>query len=134
MAPNIEFYELDPPPNPHRKPWPRPYPSVAGYSLRDYGNRVGHMRQMKLLDKYGIKGSISVNRSLRAPPGNYQDVFGAGLGVFLSWDLQYTLYLRYDRSPGTDMIMDSMETIFKHTGQQCSGLSGSSSFPLGKNH
>ncbi|MEM9304592.1 MAG: polysaccharide deacetylase, partial [Pseudomonadota bacterium] len=42
VAPNIEFYELDPPENPHRKPWPQATPAIAGYSIRDYGNRVGH--------------------------------------------------------------------------------------------
>ena len=44
MAPNIEFYELDPPPQrlPHRR-GRSPYPAVPGYSIRDYGNRVGHM-------------------------------------------------------------------------------------------
>ena len=64
VAPNIEFYELDAPKNPHRAAWPHPYPAVPGYSLRDYGNRVGHMRQMKLLDKYAIRGSISLSAAL----------------------------------------------------------------------
>ncbi|MEK9544272.1 MAG: polysaccharide deacetylase, partial [Luminiphilus sp.] len=64
VAPNIEFYELDPPENPFRKPWPHPYPPVPGYSIRDYGNRVGHHRQMALLDKYGIRGSISLSAAL----------------------------------------------------------------------
>jgi len=35
VAPNIERYELDPPPNPQRKAWPQPYPAVPGYSIRD---------------------------------------------------------------------------------------------------
>lgn len=64
VAPNIEFYELDPPANPHRRAWPHPYPAVPGYSIRDYGNRVGHMRQMRLLDKYGIRGSVSLSAAL----------------------------------------------------------------------
>ena len=64
VAPNIEFYELDPPKNPSRTAWPHPYPAVPGYSIRDYGNRVGHMRQMKLLEKYGIRGSISLSTAL----------------------------------------------------------------------
>ena len=33
VSPNIEFYELDPPANPHRKSWPRPHPDVVGYGL-----------------------------------------------------------------------------------------------------
>ena len=64
VAPNIEFYELNPPPNPFRKAWPHPFPAVPGYSIRDYGNRVGHQRQMALLDKYGIRGSISLSAAL----------------------------------------------------------------------
>ena len=64
VAPNIEFYELDPPKNPARAAWPHPYPAVPGYSIRDYGNRVGHMRQMALLDKYRIRGSISLSTAL----------------------------------------------------------------------
>ena len=64
LAPNIEFYELNPPDNPHRKAWPQPYPAIQGYGIRDYGNRVGHLRQMALLDKYGIRGSISLSTAL----------------------------------------------------------------------
>ena len=30
VAPNIEFYELAPPANPSRKPWPRPIPTSPG--------------------------------------------------------------------------------------------------------
>ena len=64
VAPNVEYYELDPPTNPQRKPWPTPHPSVPGFSIRDYGNRVGHQRQMALLDKYGIRGSVSLSVAL----------------------------------------------------------------------
>ncbi len=64
VAPNIEFYELNPPDNPQRKPWPQAAPAVAGYSIRDYGNRVGHMRQMQVLEKYGVRGSISLSTAL----------------------------------------------------------------------
>ena len=31
VAPNVEYYELDPPANPQRKPWPTPHPSVPGF-------------------------------------------------------------------------------------------------------
>ena len=46
VAPNIEFYELDPPKNPTRTAWPRPVPDVLAYSYRDYGNRSGFWRMM----------------------------------------------------------------------------------------
>ena len=39
VSPNLEYYELDPPANPHRASWPTPNPSVVGYSHRDHANR-----------------------------------------------------------------------------------------------
>ena len=31
VAPNIEYYELNPPPNPSRSPWPQPNPAVVRF-------------------------------------------------------------------------------------------------------
>lgn len=64
IAPNIEFYEYNPPVNASRPGWPKPTPDVVGYSQRDWGNRVGHWRLMELLDKYSMRGSISLNIAL----------------------------------------------------------------------
>ena len=64
MAPNIEFYEYEPPPNPQRTPWPRPAPDVLAYSHRDYGNRVGWWRMMEAMDRCGVRGSVSLNVAL----------------------------------------------------------------------
>jgi len=50
IAPNIEYYEFQPPPNPQRQPWPRGNPDVVGYSQRTWGNTVGHWRMMELFD------------------------------------------------------------------------------------
>lgn len=41
IAPNIEHYEWLPSINPIRHPRPRVTPGVLGYSVRDYGNRIG---------------------------------------------------------------------------------------------
>jgi allantoinase len=64
IAPNVEYYEFDPPKNPSRPGWPKPAPDVVGYSQRDWGNRVGHWRLMELLDKHGLKGSVSLSIGL----------------------------------------------------------------------
>jgi allantoinase len=122
VAPNIEFYELDPPLNPFRKAWPQPYPAVAGYSIRDYGNRVGHDRQMKLLDKYGIRGSISLSTALcdhhpeiiAACKERDWEFFSHGI-----YNTRYTYGLTEVQE--RDMIRQSMETIHHHTGQACAG-------------
>ena len=38
-----------------------PYPDLRHFSLRDYGNRVGIYRILKVLDEYGIKPTIAMN-------------------------------------------------------------------------
>ena len=122
VAPNIEFYELDPPANPFRKAWPRPMPDIAGYGIRDYGNRVGHQRQMALLDKYGIRGSISLSTALcdhhpeiiAACKERNWEFFSHGI-----YNTRYTYGMSEQQE--RDMIKDSIETIYKHTEQKCAG-------------
>ena len=122
VAPNIEYYELDPPGNPFRKPWPTPYPSISGYGIRDYGNRVGHMRLMHLLDKYKIRGSISLSVALcdhhpeiiQACLERNWEFFSHGI-----YNTRYTYGLSEEQERA--MILDSMESILHHTGQQCMG-------------
>ncbi|MEP4892377.1 MAG: polysaccharide deacetylase family protein [Aliiglaciecola sp.] len=122
VAPNIEFYELDPPPNPSRKAWPQPYPAIAGYGIRDYGNRVGHMRQMQLLEKYGVRGSISLSTALcdhhpeiiRLCQERDWEFFSHGI-----YNTRYTYGMSVKQE--REMIRDSIESIYKHTGQKCAG-------------
>ena len=122
VAPNIEFYELDPPVNPHRQPWPQPYPAVPGYSIRDYGNRVGHARQMALLDRYGIRGSVSLSAALCE---HHPDIVAACVErdwEFFSHGIYNTRYT-YGMSEAQEreMILDSMDTIERHTGRRPAG-------------
>jgi allantoinase len=122
VAPNIEFYELNPPPNPQRKPWPQAAPAVAGYSIRDYGNRVGHRRQMDLLEKYGVRGSISLSTALCDHHPEIIAQCAERDWEFFSHGIYNTRYT-YGMSEGQEreMIRDSMESIYKHTGQKCAG-------------
>jgi len=122
VAPNIEFYELDPPENPNRKPWPQAYPAIAGYSIRDYGNRVGHVRQMELLDKYGIRGSISLSTALCDHHPEIIEMCAERDWEFFShgiYNTRYTYGLSEDQE--REMIQDSVDTIFKHTGKKPAG-------------
>ncbi|VCU69389.1 Polysaccharide deacetylase [Pigmentiphaga humi] len=64
LAPNIEYYEVDPKPNATRAPWPRPFPDMQNWSWRDYGNRVGVWRCLELFDKHGMSGSVSLNSAM----------------------------------------------------------------------
>ena len=122
VAPNIEFYELDPPANPQRKAWPQPYPALPGYSIRDYGNRVGHVRQMELLDKYGIRGSISLSSALCDHHPEIIAMCAERNWEFFShgiYNTRYTYGLSEEQE--REMILDSVATIEKHTGSKPAG-------------
>ena len=122
VAPNIEFYELDPAINPHRKAWPRPMPDVNGYATRDYGNRVGHMRMMRVLDKYGVRGSISLSTALCDHHPEIIELCKEREWEFFSHGIYNTRYTYgMDEAQERAMIEDGIATIRKHTGQQCAG-------------
>jgi allantoinase len=122
VAPNIEFYELNPPLNPHRKAWPQPSPALPGYTIRDYGNRVGHARQMNLLEKYGIRGSISLSTALCDHHPEIIELCKERNWEFFShgiYNTRYTYGLSEDQE--REMILDSIATIERHTGIKPAG-------------
>lgn len=122
VAPNIEFYELDPPRNPQRAAWPHPYPAVPGYSIRDYGNRVGHMRQMRLLDKYGIRGSISLSAAMCQHHPEIIALCKERDWEFFShgiYNTRYTYGMSEDQERA--MIEDAMATIERAVGRRPAG-------------
>tara|TARA_R110002049_G_scaffold108165_9_gene256287 strand:+ start:100 stop:1041 length:942 start_codon:yes stop_codon:yes gene_type:complete len=122
VAPNIEFYELNPPANPHRKAWPQPYPATQGYSIRDYGNRVGHIRQMDVLERYGVRGSVSLSTALCDHHPELIAMCAERDWEFFSHGIYNTRYTYgMSEQQERDMIRDAMESIHKHTGQQCAG-------------
>ena len=122
VAPNIEFYELNPPRNPKRTAWPQPYPAVPGYAIRDYGNRVGHMRQMRLLDKYGIRGSISLSAALCEHHPEIIDMCRERRWEFFSHGIYNTRYTYgMSEEQEREMILDSLDTIERISGERPAG-------------
>ena len=122
VAPNIEFYELDPPVGPVRKPWPRTQPDILAYSHRDYGNRVGVWRMMEVMDRYGVRGSISLNVALC---DHHPEIIEACLQrnwEFFSHGIYNTRYTYgMDEAQERAMIEDAFETVQKHTGKRLAG-------------
>jgi allantoinase len=122
IAPNIEFYELDPPPNPQRKPWPRPLPDVLGYSTRDYGNRVGHQRLMRAMDRFGLRGSVSLSTAMCVHHPEVIAMAAERNWEFFSHGIYNTRYTYgMDEAQERAMIDESMALIAEHTGQHCDG-------------
>jgi len=121
-APNIEVYELQPPPNPGRTAWPRPIPDVLNYAWRDYGNRAGVWRMMEVMDRHPVRGSVSLNVALC---DHFPEIIAAC--VERGWELfshgvyntRYTYGMDEDQERA--MIRDVKATIKKHSGQDLAG-------------
>jgi allantoinase len=122
IAPNIEYYELDPPKNTSRPGWPRPSPDVVGYSQRDWGNRVGHWRLMELMDKYGMRGSISLSTALIDHHPEIIEACVARKWEFFSHGIYNTRFsYNMDEAQERAIIEDSIRSIQAATGQRIRG-------------
>lgn len=122
VAPNLECYELDPPLNPQRKPWPRPHPDVVGYSHRDHGNRVGHWRMAEAMTKHGFPGSVSLSVALIDHIPEVVEDARQRRWEFFSHGIYNTRY-SYGMSEEQEraLIEDSIRSIQAATGQRIRG-------------
>jgi allantoinase len=122
VAPNIEFYEFDPPLTPARNAWFRPVPDILNYGLRDYGNRVGIWRMFEVLDAHAIRASISLNVAVC---DHFPDIAKAMADrgwEFFSHGVYNTRYL-YHMSEEQEraLIRDVKATVAKYSGQNLDG-------------
>jgi len=122
IAPNIEFYEFDPPVNPSRPGWPRPAPDVAAYSQRDWGNRVGHWRLQDLLDRHGLRGSVSLSIGLIDHHPEIIEAANARGWEFFSHGIYNTRYsYGMDEAQERAVLEDSIRSVEAATGQRIRG-------------
>lgn len=122
VSPNLEFYEIDPPANPHRKAWTRPHPDVVSYSHRDYANRVGHWRMAEVMAKHGFPGSVSLSVALcQHIPEVVEDAARLGW-EFFSHGIYNTRYsYGMDEEQERAVIADAIQTVREATGQTIRG-------------
>ena len=122
VVPNIEFYELAPPPSAARTVWYRPEPDTINYSMRDYGNRVGFHRMADVMAKYGTRGSVSLNVAVCDHfPEIIERCCELGWELF-SHGIYNTRYLyNMTEDQQREIIRDSRETIMRASGQRLDG-------------
>jgi allantoinase len=122
VAPNLEYYEIDPPTNPHRKSWARPHPDVVGFSHRDHSNRVSHWRMADAMTKHGFPGSVSLSVALcQHHPEVVADANARGW-EFFSHGIYNTRYAYgMDEDQERAIIEDSIRTVREATGQTIRG-------------
>ncbi len=123
IIPNIEYFRFD-------KGFARSapgtlMPDVAGFSLRDYGPRVGIWRMMDQFDKYGIRATVALNAEVcRFHP----QIIRAGMAR--NWEWMGHGLTNSEPLPGMDeqqeraTIRNVVETIAEHTGKPPRGWLG----------
>jgi peptidoglycan/xylan/chitin deacetylase (PgdA/CDA1 family) len=122
IGPNIEYFHID---KPIRGSGSTHVPDVQGYSLRDYGARVGVYRLMEVLDKHGMRASVLLNAdACKYHPriieeGNKRKWEWLGHGETNSRDMS-----GYQESEERQVIHEIKETITKTTGKPPKGWLG----------
>jgi len=59
---NLEHYDWQPPPDVPGAPQGPFRPNLPEFSQREYGNRVGVFRLLRILDRYGVKPTIAMDK------------------------------------------------------------------------
>lgn len=122
IAPNLEYYEIDPPAHPQRRSWARPHPDVVGFSHRDHANRVGHWRMADAMSEFGFPGSVSLSVALcQHHPAVVADAAARGWEFFSHgiYNTRYAYGMSVDEERA--IIRDSIETVRAATGQTIRG-------------
>jgi allantoinase len=122
VAPNLEYYEIDPPQNPQRKSWTKPHPDVVGYSHRDHSNRVSHWRMAEAMTRHGFPGSVSLSVALCQHHPEVVAHANERGWEFFSHGIYNTRYA-YGMDEGQEraIIEDSIATVRAATGQTIRG-------------
>ena len=99
------------------------YPDLRHYTLREYGNRVGIFRLLKAFDEYDIAPTFAVNAQLaeRYPylinklVERGDEIIGHG------WNMDTPHYGGQDRAEEAEVIVKSLNSLRKITGQKVEG-------------
>lgn len=97
-------------------------PDVANYGWYDYGQRVGFWRIKEVLDKHGIRASVSLNAAIcDTHPRLVDECMKSGWEIFGHGYLQRSLLLESDERR---VIRKTIEVIKKKTGRAPRGWMG----------
>lgn len=121
----LEFFPLTPNDGPLRAPghMVTPYPDYRTYTTRDYGNRVGVFRIMKVLDALGLKASAPMSAKiaerypalLKAVLDRDWEIIGHGV------DMNHIHFGGMDAEQEAQQIDDALVMLEKHAGKKPTG-------------
>jgi allantoinase len=126
IAPNVELYEFQPPPNEYRRFYRRvPEPDVALYAYTQYANRVGFWRLLELFDRYRIRPTISLNVAVLEHFPEVRDAMVERDWAFMSHGTHNTRFMfGMSEDEERTFLRESVELVRRHTGKPLQGFFG----------
>ena len=122
---SLQWFPLDMGAKPFRAPGglTMPYPDTRHYSSRDYGNRVGIFRILRVLDDLGLPASFAVNASiaerypslLQALAGGHREIVAHGV------DASRIHHSGLSAEEETGMVRHTMDLLRQASGPPVTG-------------
>jgi peptidoglycan/xylan/chitin deacetylase (PgdA/CDA1 family) len=121
----VEFFPLNPSGKPFKAPgaMQTPYPDLRHFTTRDYGNRVGIYRMLKLFGDLGITATFAVQGAVAERyPTLIKDIVGDGHEICANgWDSDSLHYSGLDPDIERRYIADTLAAIEGVTGTRPTG-------------
>jgi allantoinase len=122
---HLEFFPLNPVGKPFKLPggMVTPYPDLRHFTLRDYGNRVGVQRLLRLFERLGLRASFPTNAAVaRRTPSLVRDIARAGHElVGHGLDMDHPHYGGMDEAEERTLIGESLSLLRAAAGQPVEG-------------
>jgi allantoinase len=121
----LEFFPLNPSGQPFKAPgaMQTPYPDLRHYTTRDYGNRVGAYRLLKLFGKLGLKVTFAVQGAVAERyPALVRDVVADGHDVCAhGWDTDSLHHSALTAEHEQHYIQHTLDALTAVTGRRPDG-------------
>jgi peptidoglycan/xylan/chitin deacetylase (PgdA/CDA1 family) len=125
IVPALEWFPLDMKGKPFKPPGAlmTAYPDLRHYTLRDYGNRVGIFRVMKVLDRFGIRVSVAVNAAVAVRhPFLIKACIDRGWEVIANGlDMDHLHYEGLPKDQEKKLVEDTLAILRRGSGQKVRG-------------
>jgi peptidoglycan/xylan/chitin deacetylase (PgdA/CDA1 family) len=121
----VEFFPLNPSGKPFKTPgaMQTPYPDLRHFTTRDYGNRVGIYRMLKVLSDLGIGATFAVQGAVAERyPTLIKDIQSDGHEICAhGWDTDSLHYTGLDPAVEQGYIAKTLDTLEAVTGARPKG-------------
>jgi allantoinase len=126
IAPNVEFYEFQPPLNEYRRFYNRvPVPDVALYSYTHYANRVGFWRLLKVFDRHRLRATVSINTAVFEHCPEVSEAMVEREWAFMSHGTYNTRFMfGLNEDDERAFLRANVEAVKRYTGRPLKGFFG----------